>query len=82
MVEFDLKINEKQGSAYFPKEVRKEFGLRLKLFPNSCAGIIYPEDMDPQDVLESVKGLMKELKRKIEKKDKNPLNSGQQEHVK
>lgn len=68
MVEFDLKINEKQGSAYFPKEIRKEFGLRLKIFPNSCAGIIYPEDVDPQDVLKSIDGLRKEFKRKIEKR--------------
>ena len=69
MVEFYVIVNEKQGTAYIPKEIRKGFGHRWKILPNCDAGIIYPENVPVKDILNSVNGLRSELKRRIEKEE-------------
>ncbi len=61
MVEFSIKIHEKQGTAYFPKEIREAFGLNLKLLPNAEAGVFYRDDADLNRVIASVKILLQDL---------------------
>jgi len=61
MVEFLLKVHEKQGTAYIPKEIREEFGLRLKLQPNAEAGALYSEGADLRRVIESLKLIIQVL---------------------
>ena len=66
MVEFDLKLHPKQHSTYFPKELVKTFGLRLKVIPNSKVAIIYPDGTRLRDVLISVDILRADLKHRLD----------------
>jgi hypothetical protein len=66
MVEFDVKVNPEQHSAYIPKEVIKALGTKLKILPNSRAAIIYPAGTKLKDVLASVEILSADLKHRIE----------------
>ena len=61
MVEFDIRINPKQRTAYFPRQVVKHLGTKLKLVPNFHAGVIYPKDMDIETVLASIRVIVQDL---------------------
>jgi hypothetical protein len=65
MVEFKLKINEKQGTAYFPKEIREILGTKLKGIPNAAAMLLYPEGTDQKDVLKSIDIIRSDLEHQI-----------------
>lgn len=62
MVEFEIKIHEKQRLAYIPKEIVKALGTRLKAKPDRYALVIYPEDADPILVIKSLEILLEDLK--------------------
>ena len=54
MVEFELKIHEKQGTMYIPKEIRKALGTEIKALPNRAAVLLYPKKMSIKDVVKSI----------------------------
>jgi len=70
MVEFELKINKKQGTAYFPKELRKVLGTNLKGIPNATAMLLYPEGTAQKDVLKSLDIIRSDIEHKINMKEK------------
>ena len=51
-----------QGHFYFPKIIRELFGNDLVLLPNSKAGVIYPENTTPEQVISSLEIIIQELK--------------------
>lgn len=61
MVEFDIKIHEKQRLAYIPRQVVKALGLNLKLVADFKAAVLYPEGTDPQVVADSLNIIMQDL---------------------
>jgi len=61
MVEFDLKVNKKQRTAYVPRQVVKNFGTDLKLLPNFHAGVIYSQNEPPANVIASLKVIIQDL---------------------
>jgi len=71
MVKYRLKANP-QGQFYFPKEVREELGHELILIPNSRAGVIFPKDATFDEVLESLRVIIEDLKlrKKLEESKK------------
>ena len=70
MVEFNLKMNEKQGTVYFPKEIREAMGTNLKGIPNAAAMLIYPEGTDQRDVLKSIDIIRSDIEHRISMKEK------------
>jgi hypothetical protein len=70
MVEFKLKVNEKQGTAYIPKVVRESLGFNLKLLPNSEAAAIYREGSDTARVIHSLERIVEYLKLQLEEEVK------------
>jgi hypothetical protein len=66
LVEFDLKLHPKQHSTYFPKELVKTLGLKLKAVPNSKIAIIYSDGTRLQDVLISIDILRADLKHRLD----------------
>lgn len=66
-MEFELKTGP-QGHVYFPKNIRRIFGDRLKLLPNSDAAVIFPENTDPEIVIASLQVIISDLKLRVDKK--------------
>jgi hypothetical protein len=66
MVEFQIKVNEKQHVAYIPREVIDALGLNLKLVGNRVSAVIYPEQASLADVVKSVKILLADLEHALE----------------
>ena len=66
MVEFDLRINRKQQSVYFPDVLVEALGFNLKVLPNDSAAILYSEDADDEAVIKSVQPLLQGLQLKVE----------------
>ena len=63
----DIKLKTgPQGHIYLPKQVRENWGEEYKLTPNWKAGIIYPSNTDPKDVLKSLETLLSEFKHRTE----------------
>jgi hypothetical protein len=60
-MEFELKTGP-QGHVYLPKLFRKAFGSKMKLLPDDIAGVIYPENANPQDVIASLEVIIQHLK--------------------
>ena len=52
------------------KIIRDAWGSRLKVTPDLTAGVIYPSNADPNDVLKSLELLALEFKHRIEKSEK------------
>ena len=66
-MEFELKAGP-QGHIYFPKNIRRVFGDRLKLLPNSDAAVIFSENTDPEVVIASLQVIISDLKLRVNKK--------------
>ena len=66
MVEFQLKINEKQGTSYIPKEIREILGTEIKAVPNRVAVLLYPKNMTIEDVVKSLGTIKRDLKHAIQ----------------
>jgi len=63
----DIKLKTgPQGHIYLPKQVRENWGEEYNLTPNWKAGVIYPKDVDPKDVLKSLETLVSEFKHRTE----------------
>jgi hypothetical protein len=55
----DIKLKTgPQGHIYLPKNVRENWGKEYSLTPNWKAGVIYPSDAGPKDVLKSLSSLI------------------------
>jgi len=77
MVEFKIKIHPKQRLAYFPRQLVKELGVRLKALPNSRAMVLYPEDAPPTEVLASLEVIKADLKLRAKRMKRREGRSGQ-----
>jgi hypothetical protein len=66
MVEFDIKVNEKQHVAYIPREIVEALGLNLKLVGNRVSAVIYPENASLADVVKSMKILLADFEHALE----------------
>jgi len=62
MVEFNIKVHEKQRLAYIPQEIVEALGFRLKAKPNRYAMVVYPEGMNVAQVVRSVEILLADLR--------------------
>lgn len=60
-MEFDLKTGP-QGHVYLPKKIRQIFGEKIKLLPDANAAAIYPENANPQAVIDSLQVIISDLK--------------------
>ena len=62
MVEFRVKIHEKQRLAYIPQEVVKSLGLELCLVPNFKSAVLYSKDSDLKRVIQSLEIIIADLR--------------------
>jgi len=60
-MEFELKTGP-QGHIYLPKKIRQIFGEKIKLLPDANAAAIYPENANPQAVIDSLQIIISDLK--------------------
>jgi hypothetical protein len=65
-MEFELKTGP-QGHVYLPKNIRKVFGPKLKLLPNSNAAVLFPENTTPEAVIASLQVIISDLKLRTNK---------------
>jgi len=70
MVEFELKIHQKQGTAYIPKEIREALGTEIKAVPNRAAVLLYPKNMPTKDVVKSLNIIKEDLEQAVELEEK------------
>ncbi len=62
-MEFELKTGP-QGHIYFPKRIREIFGDKIRLLPNDTAGVIFPENAKPEQIIASLQVIIQTLKLK------------------
>ncbi|MGA2309414.1 MAG: hypothetical protein ABSG57_07700 [Candidatus Bathyarchaeia archaeon] len=70
MVEFEIKINEKQHVAYIPREVVDALGLNLKLVGNRVSAVVYPEKASLADIVKSLRILLADFEHALEMQQK------------
>lgn len=73
MVEFDLKVNEKQGTIYLPKWMREAWGYDLKIRPDFISGVMYPSGVSLMDLVKSLKGTIQELEHEVDMTERGEL---------
>jgi hypothetical protein len=61
VVEFKLRLPEKQNIVWIPKEIVDSLGRKLKIIPNSLAAVLYPESADLHMVLKSLAIIQQDL---------------------
>jgi hypothetical protein len=66
MVEFLIKLHQKQRLAYIPQELAKLLGPSIKASANCVAVLLYPEDAKPEDVLRSLRIITLDLEQKVD----------------
>ena len=66
MVEFDIKINAEQRSAYIPKEIFAFLGTKVKAVPNRAAVVLFAEGLSLTDVLKSMEIIKGDIEHRIE----------------
>jgi hypothetical protein len=75
MVEFKIKIHPEQRLAYIPRQLVETLGFRLKAVPDTTAVLLFPENADPQDVIESLQIIKAELLHTLAIKQKDAVNN-------
>jgi len=70
MVQFKIKIHQEQKLAYMPKWLTDNLGFNLKAIPDSVAVLMFPENADPKDVLQSMEIIKAELLHSLSLKQK------------
>ena len=73
MVELKTKMTY-SGMVYIPKEIRDSFGLALRIIPNARAAVVFPEDADYQDVLDSLDIIVSDIKHRIKLAERRKTN--------
>jgi hypothetical protein len=66
MVEFEIKINAEQHSAYIPKEIFATLGTKVKAVPNRAAVVLFAEDLSLTDVLKSLAIIRADIEHRLE----------------
>jgi bifunctional DNA-binding transcriptional regulator/antitoxin component of YhaV-PrlF toxin-antitoxin module len=64
MVEMKTKITD-AGVFYVPKELRDQFGLRIKIIPNASAAVFFSRDTRYEDVLKSLDIIKQDIEHRI-----------------
>lgn len=64
MVELKAKMTE-SGVLYIPVEIREAFGRLIRIIPDARAAVVFPEDVDYQDVLDSLEIITSDIKHRI-----------------
>jgi len=67
MVEYTISMGE-TGHTRIRADLRRTFGKRWTLIPNTKAGIIFPEGTDPESVLKSLSIIRQDLELRVESK--------------
>ena len=62
MVKFELKVNQKQKTVYFNKNIVEALGYDLYAQLNATSGILYPKSADLEDVIRSVEIILEDLR--------------------
>lgn len=70
LVEFNLTLPEKQNVVWIPKEIVETLGRKLKVASNSFAAVVYPEDAELADVVESLRIIIQDLELRSKRKRK------------
>jgi bifunctional DNA-binding transcriptional regulator/antitoxin component of YhaV-PrlF toxin-antitoxin module len=64
MVEMNTKITD-AGVFYVPKELRDQFGLRIKIIPNASAAVFFSRTTRYEDVLKSLDIIKQDIEHRI-----------------
>jgi len=64
MVELRAKLTE-SGILYIPKEIREAFGRVIRLIPNARACVLFPDGVEYEDVLRSLRVIEADLRHRI-----------------
>ena len=70
MVKFELKVNHKQKTVYFNKNIVEALGYNLYAQLNATSGIIYPQDAEKEDVIRSVEIILEDLRHQLKLEDR------------
>lgn len=62
-----LKANPANGQMVMPAPLRKEWGNYYFIRPNAVAGVIYPEETKPQDVINSLRVIIYDLENEVKR---------------
>jgi len=58
----ELKISiAKNRITYIPKDIVEQLGRKLKVIPNARSAVIFPEDAEYEEVIESLKVILADL---------------------
>ncbi len=74
MVEFNLKVNEKQGTIYLHKRIRDAWGYNLKIRFGLVCGVIYPSGVPIEDLVKNLNIIILKLEHENEMKKKGKLS--------
>jgi len=80
MVEFKIRINEKQKLCYMPRWITDNLGFVLKAIPDSVAVLMFSEGADPKDVLQSMEIIKAELLHSLALKKKDCKTKEPEKH--
>jgi hypothetical protein len=69
MVELKTKITE-SGVLYIPKTVREAFTRNIRIIPNATAALFFPDHVDYEDVLASLKIITADVEHRIAMQEK------------
>jgi hypothetical protein len=70
MVEFKIRVHPRQRLAYIPKEIVDALGIRLRAVPNLSGIFVYPENLPPEQALNSMKAIYMHFKQETKIKRK------------
>lgn len=70
MVELRTKMTE-SGVLYIPKRIRDAFGRHMKIITDAVAVVMFPEDIEYEDVLISLEIMKADLKHRISLEERN-----------
>ncbi len=62
MVQFKIRVNEAQHTAYIPRQVFEVLGVNLTAMANRCAVLLFPEETSTEDVMQSLQIILDDLR--------------------
>lgn len=67
----EIRTNvSKSGTLYLPIEIREPFGRTIRIIPDALAAVLFPDEADYQDVLDSLDVIVSEIKHRITLRDR------------
>ena len=70
MVEFEIRLHDKQRLAYFPRELKKILGTDVTAIANCVTVVLFEKGTDIREVIESLKIVQLDLQQKLRIKEK------------